>query len=404
MLNNNAVKHIREVNMVAALPAISAGVSVVQGVAGLAAKNTAASSQRQQLAIQQQQNMQASATVKQRLFVQQEQVEREYALNRIAAQAADQQQKFGLQAQGLLASFETQRQQANIEQQSLRTSQDSLQAVDALARQAASNKTGASTQRQQSLKQEASTADELSGGEQQVQKQISDTERQMLIRQASQDNRSSSSVLRDEAERVRMLANTLSVGLDMDRAQVEAALQGANERDITTMMEQLSAGDTEFNQQRVAANLQLARQQSANQSQTLQFNDGQQQQALSMNRQQQDINARMADNNRTSLETTQRADYMLQQESNADTANSVNASLQQQQRSAKGASLLDYLGTGLTGYNAVAPLFKKEKEQVPEYKKLGGPNAYMPQQGPNAYMPPQYGNKSGEYTSQTGAA
>jgi ParB-like chromosome segregation protein Spo0J len=201
-----------------------------------------------------------------------------------------------------------------------------------------------------------------------------------------------------------MLANTLSVGLDMDRAQVEAALQGANERDITTMMEQLSAGDTEFNQQRVAANLQLARQQSANQSQTLQFNDGQQQQALSMNRQQQDINARMADNNRTSLETTQRADYMLQQESNADTANSVNASLQQQQRSAKGASLLDYLGTGLTGYNAVAPLFKKEKEQVPEYKKLGGPNAYMPQQGPNAYMPPQYGNKSGEYTSQTGAA
>jgi hypothetical protein len=393
MLNNNAVKHTREVNMVAALPAISAGVSVVQGVAGLAAKNTAASSQREQLAIQQQQNMQASATVKQRLFVQQEQVEREYSLNRIAAQAADQQQKFGLQAQGLLASFETQRQQTNIEQQSLRTSQDSLQAVDALARQAASNEAGASTQRQQSLKQEASTADELSGGEQQVQKQISDTERQMLIRQASQDNRSSSSVLRDEAERVRMLANTLSVGLDMDRAQVEAALQGANERDITTMMEQLSAGDTEFNQQRVAANLQLARQQSANQSQTLQFNDGQQQQALSMNRQQQDINARMADNNRTSLETTQRADYTIQQESNADTANSVNASLQQQQRSAKSASLLDYLGTGLTGYNAVAPLFKKQ--QAPEYKKLSGPNAYMP---------PQYGNKSGEYTSQTGAA
>ena len=372
--------------MVAALPAISAGVSVVQGLSGLSAKNKAASAQREQLSIQQQQNQSASIAARQRLFVQQEQNEREYIMNDFSARSANQQQQFGMQAQSLLASFEAQRQRTNINQSILGVEQQTLQTADQLARQAAGNTTGASGQRQQSLKKEASQQDELAGAEQQVQKMLSDSERQLLAQQVAQDRTMSSTVKADSA-RMRMLANTLSVGLDIDKSSVESMLQGANERDITTMMEQLSGKDTEFNQQRIAANLRLARQQADGQLQTLNFNDSQQQQAYGTAQQYQQINAQSDAVNRANAEESQRKDYAIQQESIATTGNLVDASLATQKKQVKGASLIDYIATGVNAYAAVAPLAGKSSSQP------SGAPSYIPSV-----------SQSGGYQSQSGVA
>jgi hypothetical protein len=374
--------------MVAALPAISAGVSVVQGLSGLAAKNKAASAQREQITIQQQQNQQASLAARQRLFIQQEQNEREFIMNDLATRSANQQQEFGLQAQSLLAAFEAQRQRSNIQQSLLGAEQQSLQAVDALNRQTVSNRTGASTQRQQSFKQEANQQDELAGAEQQVQKMLTDSERQLLTQQVVQEQRSSSTVKKDNSARIRMLANTLSVGLDMDRASLESMLQGANERDITTLMENLSAGDTEFNQQRVAANLRLARQQADSQQQTVNFNDAQQQQALGAAQGYQRINAQSDALNRATAQDAQRQDYLTQQESIATSGNLVDQSLATQKANIKGASLIDYVATGVNAYAAVAPL-------------MGSGSSSQPS-GTPSYIPRTL--QSGGYASQAGAA
>jgi hypothetical protein len=374
--------------MVAALPAISAGVSVVQGLSGLAAKNKAASSQREQITIQQQQQQQASLAARQRLFIQQEQNEREFIMNDLSARSANQQAEFGLQSQSLLAAFEAQRQRANVQQSLLGAEQQSLQAVDALNRQAVSNRTGASTQRQQSFKQEANQQDELVGTEQQVQKMLTDNERQLLTQQVIQEQRSSSTVKKDDAARIRMLANTLSVGLDMDRSSLESMLQGANERDITTMMENLSAGDTEFNQQRVAANLRLARQQAESQQQTLNFNDAQQQQALGAVQKYQQINAQSDALSRATTQNAQRQDYLTQQESIVNSGNLIDQSLTAQKKNTRGASLIDYVATGIGAYAAVAPLMGSSKRPQP----TGAPS----------YVPRTL--QSGGYASQIGAA
>lgn len=376
--------------MVAALPAISAGVSVVQGLSGLSAKQKAANAQKQQIDIQREQNQLQSLATRQRLFVQQEQSEREYILNDIATASANQQTSFGLQAQGLLASFEAQRQRSNVEQNLLNAEQQNVQARDTLARQAASNAVGASAQRQQSLVAESKQQDQLAGQQQQLEKALTDSERQILARQVVEEGRTTSSVNRDDTARLRTLSNALSIGLDLDKASVESMLQGAKERDITTMMEQLAGSDTEFNAGRVAANLRLARQQADGQLQTLNFNDSQQQQALNTVQNYQQVTAALDKTNRESSMASQRADYELQQRSVAKTGNLVESSLSSQRSLVKGPSFIDYLSTGVNAYAAVSPLISN-----------GGGTP----QGAPSFLPPVPGTKqSGGYSSNVGAA
>lgn len=373
------------------MAAVSAGISVVSGVAGLVSKNKQASAQRQQLSIEQQRNYDSTVIAMRRMENQQMHAEREYILNDIQFRQGAAQQELALQTQGVLGFIEAQRARNAIEQQLLASNINQSRQQDGVARQRANVVGGASSQRQQSDVQTAQALEQLQANSTQLGQQLSEEDRKQLIARTLLESRSSTGRVLESGNRLRTLAAALTAGLEVDRNAVEAQLQNMSERDINRLTEQLSLGDLSQAESALNSNQRMLEIGADAQRRATDFNEQQQNEALRIAGDQLKFSTEYRNLTESQARQAQREDYTLAQESLSKTGNANAASLQVQQRSSGGASLIDALAVGVGAYNAISPLIKT----TPRESAPIGPSSYIPQR----YLPRL---QSGEFANNSG--
>lgn len=379
------------------MAAVSAGLSVVSGVAGLVAKNKQASAQRQQLTIEQQRNYDATVIAMERTKNQQLQAEREYVLNDIQFKQGVAQQELAFQTQGVLSAIESQRARNNLQQQVVAQQIQNSRQQDNFSRQKANVVGASSSQRQQSDVQTAQVLEQMANNSNQVTQQLTDEERKQLIARTMLESRSSTGRKVEAGNKIRLLAGALSTGLEIDRNSLEAQLQSMSEKEINRMVEQLALSDigqaekaNDFNQRMIDIG-------SAAQSQAIDFNEQQQQAALGTARNTLGFMQDYRNLTENQVREAQREDYRLTQDSLSKTGAANSASMNVQQKSSGGASLIDALAVGVGAYNAISPLIQRgaPRESAPSYLPPIGPSSYIPQRYTPRIQSGGYADNSG---------
>lgn len=379
------------------MAAVSAGISVVSGVAGLLAKNKQASAQREQLTIEQQRNYDSTLIAMKRMENQQQQAEREYVLNDIQFKQGVAQQELAFQTQGVLSAIEAERARNNLNQQVIANEIASSRQSDNFARQKANVVGASSSQRQQSDVQTAQVLEQLQSGSNQLTQQLSDEERKQLIARTMLESRSSTGRTIEAGNKVRLLATALTSGLEIDRNAVEAQLQNLNERDINKLVERLALADVGQAQSAADANQRMIEIGADAQRKATNFNEQQQQSAIKVAGDSLKFMSDYRNTSESQVREVQRQDYNLAQESLSKTGNANAASLSSQRKSSGGASLIDALAVGVGAYNSISPLIKasQPKESAPSYLPPIGPSSYIPQRYSPRLQSGEFANNSG---------
>lgn len=379
------------------MAAVSAGISVVSGVAGLVAKNKQASAQRQQLTIEQQRNYDSTVIAMKRMENQQMQAEREYILNDIQFKQGVAQQELAFQTQGVLSAIEAQRARNALDQQLLANDISNSRQSDNLNRQRANVVGASSSQRQQSDVQAAQTLEQMQSSGNQITQQLSDEERKQLIARTMLESRSGTGRVVEAGNKIRLLATALTAGLEVDRNAVEAQLQNLNEKDINRLVESLALSDVGQAQSAADANQRMIQIGADAQRKATDFNEQQQQAALKVAGDSLKFMTDFRNTSESQVRDVQRQDYNLAQESLSKTGSANAASLSSQRSATGGASLIDALAVGVGAYNAISPLIKpgQPKESAPSYLPPIGASSYIPQR----YLPRL---QSGEFANNSG--
>lgn len=353
-----------------AIPALSAGVSLIGGIAGMSAKNKAAQAQREQLQAQSYQQAQQAVSNEAILASQQQLAQTQYNTGVIAQMASFQQADFGLQAQKQLSALQAQQKDYAIQTGELQQAQQLGAQVQQLQRQAAGVTISADQQRSASNVATANTAAQGSQALDQLEAQLSAEDRKKLSLESSGNLATSSNTVGQQRQLLKRISTALGAGLDMDSTQVSRALQNMNERDLATIGEQLGLADNSNSVESVATNLKLVKLTSDAALQSSQSDQATTQAALDFARQNNLVNSQLTAQGNADSYQAQNYSLGVQRATNTSTAASVSKQNAVAQAQVKGAGLLDYLNFGVNTLGAASPLLYKSPAPTPRPSTL----------------------------------
>jgi hypothetical protein len=335
---------------------VAPAVSIIGGVAGIAAKNQQAAAQREQINAQAYQAKVSQMANSVMLERQQALAREEYEISVVSRLQAYSQAQAGLQAQAELAALKKQQDDYNVQYQALQQRGALEQTQQQLQRQRLDTVVGADQKMGASAQKEGGIATQITN---QVAKEMAtqtDADRKRISAQAAGRMSSSSSLTRGERLLSDDIATALAQGLDADRTMLQAHIQQLSEEEQILIAERIGLNDNASNMETVAANIRLA-------ALGAQGALAQNQNDLDNTRSTVDIASKLMTNDaytqaKSAQDTYRFQDYALG--INRDTAQKTGQSVQSAYQSAsantRGAGFVDYLNLGVSAYGAVSPL------------------------------------------------
>lgn len=360
-----------------ALPAITAGVSVISSISNLSAKNKAAAAERQ---AQEEQRTQANASAlaqQQQLGAAQQLAQQQYGLSTLARLAASQQADFGAQAQQQMAELKAQQEAYAIDAGTMQQEIGGIQAEAQLAKQRAQIEAASQAQQQQADAKTIATSEALVNAGQQFDASLTQEERRQLALQTSSRMRSTSSDTAQGKGMLERAAAALSIGLDLDRTAVLAELQNMGETTLAQIGEQLGLNDNQLSAENVAANLKMMRLSSANAKSANAANLVTDTAGIQFARDANALNSQLDQAGAKRSYDAALKGYATQGELNSVTNKSVNRQIDYAQRNTKGAGIFDYINAGVQAYGAVTPLLGGAPKPKAPVKYSGFPTAFQ---------------------------
>lgn len=342
-----------------AVPIIGAGVSLISGVANISAKNKAADAQRQAIAAESYQRATQQMANDATLLAQQQLAQQNYQNSTLARLAQFQQAEFGLQVQDQMARLNAQQQRYAIESGALQQAIQGSQQGQALQRQATQIQTAANTQRQQSDAEQTAVAEAGTQAAAQIVQALTAEERKRLsLEAAGQIGTESNKIARDR-DLIKRVASSLAAGLNIDRDVLARGMQAMNEEDLITAAERLGLLENAANTDMVAANLRMMGISADAGLDAVQRNYQSQRGAIDIARQQQLMGSQLDQQNAMNAYAAQ--DYSMGVQRSLGAVSNVKAqeNLAGAYRNTRGASLMDWLNTGVSTYGAVSPLLNR---------------------------------------------
>lgn len=331
----------------AAIPAITAGVSLVQGVASISSKNKQANAQREQIAAQSRQQAIQQATNEVVLAQNQQLAAAEYQNGVIARMQQFIQSDAALQAQQIMADTAAMQQRYAIQSGELERQQQALQQLDQLQRSATAASTAADAKRQAANTNTSAVAQQSTAQLQQVRRELDAAQRKELSLQNSGRLSSSSFSTAQQRDLNDRLATALSIGFESDSDNVKQMLQAMNEEELAGLSEQLGLTDAANTAESVGANLRILRQQSQLGLESVDASQQNNRSALSLARASNYTNSVLDAQNAANAYTAQDYAIGVQRSSGATTGADIQRQYQSAIRNTKGAGLLDYMGTAI---------------------------------------------------------
>lgn len=356
----------------AILPAVTAGVSLIGGIAQMSAKNKAARAQREQLSAQAYQQAQQQASSESILASQQQLAQTQYQQGMLAQLAQFQQSDFGLQSQKVLQSFKTQQDAYAIQSGELTGALDLGAQSEQLQRQATQVSLGADQQRGASDAAVSSLAEQGAAELANVAAQLTGEQRKQLSLESSGRRSTGSSDTSNKRQTMERISQALSIGLDMDRTQVARAMQAFNEQDLANIGERLGLLDNASSVEAVSTNLKMLRANSELQLNNVGVNDRMTQNALDFSRQNNLVNSTLNAQGATDAYKAQDYSLGVQRTTGVNTAASVADSNAAAMRQIKGASLIDFLNVGVNTLGAASPLLNALPKRAAAPVKYSG--------------------------------
>lgn len=366
-------------------PAITAGVSVIGGLASISAKNKAAAAQRAQLSAQSRQQAVQQMATEVTLAQQQQAAQAEYQNTVLAQLAQFQQQDFALRSQQQLNALNAQQQAYALQSNQVEKQIEGQQQASQLDR----NRTAIQAQADQRRQAGDTAVSQLAGqgveALSQVQQLLTEAQRKELSLQAAGGLRTSSNEVAQQRELMKRLTTAFSAGADMDSSQVQAALQNLNEQDLADIGERLGLLDNAASAESVAANMRMLGLTTQAGLETNQRNYDTNYQGIELARQQAGVMASLGMQNAANQQATRDYSLGVQRAVNKETGTQQQQLNQQAMNTVKGASLFDYLNVAAQAANASQPLWQRAP-QVPLAVDLQTPTV-----NPSTYNWTSYG-------------
>ncbi len=343
-------------------PAITAGVSIIGGLASISAKNKAADAQRAQISAQSYQQAMNQLATEATLASQQQLAQAEYNSGIMAQLAQFQQQDFAYQSQQQLNALNSQQQAYALQSNQLERGIEAQQQIGQLDRNRTAVQTQADQRRQAGDTAVIQTAGQGAEALGQMQQALTEAQRKELSHQAAGGLRTSSNEVAQNRELMKRLTTAFSMGSDLDAGQVQAALQNLNEQDLADIGERLGLLDNAASAESVAANMRVLDLTTRAGLDANQRGYSNNYQGIELARQQAGV---MAGLNMQSMTNQQAArDYSLgvQRATNTGTGNQLQQLNQQAMSTVKGASLFDYLNVAAQAASASQPLWQRSPQ------------------------------------------
>lgn len=330
--------------------AISAGIGVVSGIAGMSAKNKEAAAQAQAAADQRFQ-AQASAWAQRRtLEIQAETTQQQHSMSTIQMLSDYSMREAALKAQRLSSRSEAtqrdygQNKQAIEAQTALAAQVGELNAMETGVLQQYQQQAGASDVRDTQLNEQ------LRSALQQTNQQLDQQRKQQSLVDASRRPRSGGVDRKTVVEGLTQL-------LEMDQTQAASMLQNINETDMADIAAVLGLSNVDFGRDNNALNQRVVGEQQAYNQRDSEATLELQQKALDTAQLNELTNYALSSASNQRTYDANRSVNTTQQQAGVATANSVDASLKRAQDAPRGASFLDALNVGVSAYQGFSPYF-----------------------------------------------
>lgn len=352
---------------------VAPAVSIIGGVAGIAAKNQQARAQQEQInqaSYQAKVSQMANSAILER---QQGLARQEYEISTLGRLQSYQQQQAGLQLQVQQAALKNEQEAYNIQYQALQQRGALDQTQQQLERQRFDIESGTNSKVGASLAKEGGMAAQLNN---QTLKEIAnqtEEDRRRISAQAAGRMASSSSVAREERSLITSISTALSQGLDVDRTAIQSYIQQLGEEEQLLLAERIGLNDNASNMDTVSANIRLAAMgaEGALQQNAADFDNTQNSAQLASKLMTQDANAQA----KAAQDAYKMQDFSLgvQRDTAAKTGQSVQSAYQSASSNTRGAGFVDFLNLGVSAYGAVSPLLAQNASVADKTKSGLGP-------------------------------
>ena len=337
--------------------AVSAGLGVVSGIAGMNAKNKEAAAQAQAAADQRYQ-AQASAWAQQRvLSIQADTAAQQHSMSVLQALSDYSMRETGLKAQRISSDFAAM-------QTNYGTDKAAIEQKTALANQVGELNAAESqvlNQQQQQLGaadlKDAQVNAQIRQALAQAGQQASQQQKQAAMLAASRRPTSSSDAITTQGDTRRLVVEGLTSLLEMSQEQALAEVQNMNESDMADISAALGLNNVDFGRDTNAINQQVtAEQQAFSRADTARTRNNQQA-AIDAAQLNELTNYALSSQSNQQTFDANRAINTVQQQAGGAMASNVDASLKRAQDAPRGAGFLDYVNLGANAFNSFSPYF-----------------------------------------------
>lgn len=335
--------------------AVSAGLGVVSGIAGMNAKNKEAAAQAQAAADQRFQ-AQAGAWAQQRtLTIQAETAAQQHSMGVLQSLSDYSMRETALKAQRISSDFTAMQtnygtDKAAIEQQTALANQvGELNAAESQVLNQQQQQLGAvdlkDTQVNAQIRQALAQAGQ----------QASQQQKQAALLAASRRPTSGSDTV--QGDKRKMIVEGLTSLLEMDQEQALAEVQNMNESDMADISAALGLNNVDFGRSTNATNQRVTTEQQAfSRADTARTRNNQQAAIDAAQLNELTTYALSSQSNQQTFDAN-RSINTVQQQAGGATASSVDASLKRAQDAPRGAGFLDYVNLGANAYSSFSPYF-----------------------------------------------
>lgn len=334
----------------AALPVIGAGVSIVQGISGIAARNKQAAAEREQREIQARQSVARTEASLLELYNQQQQRENNAAIADFQRQQAMRQEQFGYQLQDAIIKANAATAQAQLNQQAVAADISGMQQLQQIERQRANTITQTENRQQAASTKVAQAGEQAQAGGREVDQLINKSTAELAVQQARMASRSKSSRNYINSERRQLLQQALAAGLNIDRQVAEQQVQSLSEEQLAQLEQQVGLNDANANLLSVASNIRAIDILQQSRQDQLNVNTNQQLVGNQLLAQQSEAASKVEELSLASSREAERQSYDIAQGNISQSGKTTVEGLQTLNNNTKGASLLDIAAVGINGY------------------------------------------------------
>lgn len=346
--------------------AVSAGLSVVSGIAGMNAKNKEAAAQAQAAADQRFQ-AQAGAWAQQRtLTIQAETAAQQHSMGVLQSLSDYSMRETALKAQRISSDFTAMQtnygtDKAAIEQQTALANQvGELNAAESQVLNQQQQQLGAADLKDTQVNAQIRQALAQAG------QQASQQQKQAALLAASRRPTSG-------GDKRKMIVEGLTSLLEMDQEQALAEVQNMNESDMADISAALGLNNVDLGRSTNATNQRVTTEQQAFSRADTARTRNNQQAAIDAAQLNELTNYTLSSQSNQQTFDANRSINTVQQQAGGATASSVDASLKRAQDAPRGAGFLDYVNLGANAYSSFSPYFGNRNTAQPTTNSVGIP-------------------------------